>query len=180
MLANMEGGLEGLTKSCLWICLVFSELFLYVSRTEGAAMQYIENSSERHDSYFQYSSQDERWADAAYRYISNLNCTDNLDAFFTTKRECKELVSISRRSMNVYIASGSSTYGYRYKTFLPDEPLSRSESHDAVLAVDPFPLANYGHLVVVFYIDHNVGPSDCFNSDGMNLGEFYHFNILPI
>lgn len=157
---------------------MISEVLLYVSQTNGATMQYIENSSERQDSYFQYSSQEERWADAAYRYITKLDCEDNEDAFFTTKRECKELVTIQRQSMNVYLASGSATFGYKYQTYLPDEPLSRTESHDAVLVVDPYPLANFGHLVLVFYIDDYVSPSDCFNNEGLNLGMCSLFNIF--
>lgn len=157
--------------SCWWVCIVLSELIMNLSRTDGASMQYIENSSEKQDSYFQYTSQEERWANFAYTYITRLDCEDNLDAFFTTKRECKELVTIHRHQMNVYLASGSSGFGYKYQTFLPDEPLSRSESHDVVLAVDPYPLANFGHLVLVFYVDFNVSPNDCHNMEGHNLGK---------
>lgn len=76
--------------------------------------------------------------------------------------------------MNVYIASGATVFGYKYKTFLPDEPLSRTESHDAVLVVDPYPLANFGHLVLVFYIDYNVAPNDCYNMEGSNLGKYMY------
>lgn len=161
------------TGTC-WLCLLLSKFVMYWSETDGAAMQYIDNSSERQDSYFQFTSQEERWADAAYRYITQLDCEDKLDAFFTTKRECKELVTIQRHRMNVYLASGATVFGYKYKTFLPDEPLSRTESHDAVLVVDPYPLANFGHLVLVFYIDYNVAPSDCHNMEGSNLGKYMY------
>lgn len=158
-----------MVRTLIWgLSLMLSE-FAIVLRVNGAAMQHIENSSERHDTFFQYSSQEERWADAAYRYINKLDCGDTLDAFFTTKRECKDLVTIPRHRMNVYIASPS-IVGYKYKTFLPDEPLSRSDSHDAVVVVDPYPLANFGHLVLVFYVDTNITPNQCHKQEGLNLG----------
>lgn len=158
-----------MARTFVWgLSLILSELTVSV-RVQGAAMQYIENSSERQDSFFQYSSQEERWADAAFRYIHSLDCGDHMDAFFTTKRECRDLVTIPRHRMNVYIAPPS-LFGYKYKTYIPDEPLTRSESHDAVIAVDPYPIANFGHLVLVFYVDNNVNPSDCYEQEGMNLG----------
>ncbi|WAQ93850.1 hypothetical protein MAR_006321, partial [Mya arenaria] len=125
---------------------------LLVPPVLGASMKYIDNSSERHDSYFRYTTEQERWADVAYTYIKNLDCSDTMDAFFTTKRECKELVDIERQRMNVYIASPS-IFGAKYRASLPDEELTRTDTHDAVMVVDPFPTANFGHLVLVFYID---------------------------
>lgn len=163
-----------MSRTLVWgISLILSEFSIFV-RVNGAAMQYIENSSERHESFFLYTSQEERWADAAYRYINKLDCDDNLDAFFTTKRECKELVTIHRHRMNVYLASPS-IFGNKYQTYLPDEPLSRSESHDAVVVVDPFPLANFGHLILVFYVDNNITPNECYRTEGLNLGRLTSF-----
>ena len=153
----------------IWtISFVLSEMCLFM-RSSGA-LQYMENSSERFDQFDPFKSGEERWADAAYRLIHNLDCNDSADAFFTTKRECRELTAINRNAMNIYIAE-QSMFGIKYKTFLPDEELSRSESHDAVLVVDPYPAANFGHLVVVFYIDNNVNPSDCYTRDGINIGK---------
>ncbi|XP_052235359.1 uncharacterized protein LOC127847478 isoform X4 [Dreissena polymorpha] len=132
-------------------------------------MKYIDNSSERHDSFFRYATEEERWADAAFMYIRRLDCSDATDAFFTTKRECGNLVTIPREEMNVYLAPPS-MFGYKYKTFLPDEPLSRGASHDGVLVIDPYPRANFGHLVLVFHIDTSVSPSDCYDMEGQILG----------
>lgn len=150
------------------LVLFFWELLLVV-RTEGA-MHYLDNSSERAELWDAALTREEKWADAAYKFVSNIDCNDSEDAFFTTKRECKDLVLTLRHRMNVYVASPS-IFGDRYKAYLPDEPLTRSESHDAVVVVDPFPLANFGHLVVVFYIDMNFNYNDCIQQDGVYIGK---------
>ena len=152
-----------------------SRIFLFVAelslilRTQ-CALQYLDNSSERHELWDSTLTREEKWADAAYRYISQINCMDASDAFFTTKRECKDLVSTSRYRMNVYIASPS-MFRQKYKAYLPDEPLTRSDSHDGVVVIDPFPLANFGHLVIVFYVDISVKHEDCYKRDGIYVGE---------
>lgn len=155
-----------------WILVsaVAARLVLIIAPVLGASMKYIANSSERQETFFMYTSEEERWAEAAYNYIQHLDCTDNMDAFFTTKRECKDLVTIPRHSMNVYIASPN-VFGTKYRATLPDEPLTRGDSHDAVMAVDPYPRANFGHLVLVFYVDKGINPGDCYHMDGKNLGK---------
>lgn len=137
-------------------------------RTEGA-LQYLDNSSERAEIWDSALTREGKWADAAYQFISHINCNDGAEAFFTTKRECKDLVLTLRYRMNVYIASPS-IFGDKYKAFLPDEPLTRSDSHDAVIAVDPFPLANFGHLVIVFYVDMNSNYNECIKREGIYVG----------
>ena len=137
--------------------------------TEGA-LQYLDNSSERAELWDSALSREDKWADAAFKYISRINCNDGTDAFFTTKRECKDLVTTLRYRMNVYIASPS-IFGDKYKAYLPDEPLSRSSSHDAVVVVDPFPLANFGHLVIVFYVDINSNHNECIKREGIYVGK---------
>ncbi|XP_046367157.2 uncharacterized protein LOC124142630 [Haliotis rufescens] len=105
-----------------------------------------------------------RWADAAYHYIHNLNCAV---VFFTTARECRQLVAIPKSAMNVYVAAPT-PYG-KYRANLPDESLTRSSSHEAVLVVDPYPAANFGHLVVAFYVDGGISRNLCEKSGGTYL-----------
>ena len=150
------------------IFLFFCEIS-FILRIDGA-LHYLDNSSERHELWDSALTREEKWADAAYRYISQINCNDASDAFFTTKRECKDLVSTSRYRMNIYIASPS-IFGEQYKAYLPDEPLTRSDSHDAVVVVDPFPVANFGHLVIVFYVDIHLNHEECYKRDGIYIGE---------
>lgn len=111
-------------------------------------------------------SRHHRWATAAFNYVTSLNCDD---VFFTTSRECNVLVSTSQSEMNIYIASPSS-YG-KFRTVIPDEPLTGSGLHDAVIVVDPFPEANFGHLVVVFFLDSSVSLGHCQKMGGVLLGK---------
>ncbi|KAM8854995.1 uncharacterized protein AB9W97_020087 isoform 2-T2 [Spinachia spinachia] len=44
-------------------------------------------------------------------------------------------------------------------------------AHDAVLVLDPTPAENFGHPVVLFYVDVNVTKKRCSHLDGIYLGE---------
>lgn len=57
------------------------------------------------------------------------------------------------------------------------QPLSGSTAHDAVLVLDPSPGENFGHPVVLFYVDVNVTKKRCSHLDGIYLGESAHFDI---
>ncbi|ESO88005.1 hypothetical protein LOTGIDRAFT_166024 [Lottia gigantea] len=105
-----------------------------------------------------------RWSNAAFHYVHNLNC-DSI--FFTTTKECRSLVSVPKSAMNIHVALPSA-YG-KYKTILPDDSLSRHQLHQAVMVVDPYPRANFGHLVIVFYIDIGVTSNMCQKSGGVYL-----------
>ncbi|KAM6934109.1 uncharacterized protein FYW49_000398 [Xenentodon cancila] len=50
-------------------------------------------------------------------------------------------------------------------------PLATSMTHDAVLVLDPSPGENFGHPVVLFYVDMNVTKKRCSHLDGIYLGE---------
>ncbi|GFU55336.1 uncharacterized protein NPIL_263371 [Nephila pilipes] len=89
-----------------------------------------------------------QWADTAFDFINNMSC---LDSFLTTEEECIKLVSIPKSEMNFYSAGPIS--GEKLGAVLPDGPLTRSVVHDAILVIDPYPEANLGHLLVVFYVD---------------------------
>ncbi len=107
-----------------------------------------------------------RWAEAAYRYLSSLDCKD---VFFTTDKECRKLLRIPQRQITVHLA-GPSPYG-PLKAVLPSGGLGRTGSHDAVVVLDPYPHANYGHLVLVFYVELGVSQAWCTVEGGTYLGE---------
>ncbi|XP_054644345.1 uncharacterized protein si:ch211-67e16.11 [Dunckerocampus dactyliophorus] len=50
-------------------------------------------------------------------------------------------------------------------------PYPASVAHDAVLVLDPSPGENFGHPVVLFYVDLNVTKRRCSHLDGIYLGE---------
>lgn len=54
------------------------------------------------------------------------------------------------------------------------------EAHDAVLLVDPSPGDNFGHPVVLFYVDVNVTKKRCSLMDGLSLGNdlLSHYLIM--
>ena len=107
-----------------------------------------------------------RWADAAHQFVEELDCSE---VFFTTERECRNLKRQSKSDMTVHIADP--THQGRLATVLPDGGLSKSGLHDAVVVLDPHPAANYGHLVLVFYVDLHMGDSWCKRQGGKFLGE---------
>ncbi|XP_029980869.1 uncharacterized protein LOC115412481 [Sphaeramia orbicularis] len=51
------------------------------------------------------------------------------------------------------------------------QPLPGSTAHDAVLVLDPSPGENFGHPVVLFYVDVNVTKKRCSHLDGIYLGD---------
>lgn len=107
-----------------------------------------------------------RWANAAFNYVTNLTCSD---AFFTTEKECEKIVRLKKSEVNIYLADPTA-YG-RLAAVVPDGGLSRSGLHDAVVVVDPYPLANFGHLVIVFYIDLGFTDSICQVEGGKYIGK---------
>ncbi|XP_037344026.2 uncharacterized protein si:ch211-67e16.11 [Pungitius pungitius] len=53
----------------------------------------------------------------------------------------------------------------------PQQSVPGAAAHDAVLVLDPSPGENFGHPVVLFYVDVNVTKKRCSHLDGIYLGE---------
>ena len=87
---------------------------------------------------------------------------------------------IPQEEVNVYLA-GPSPYG-RLVAVLPDGSLERSGGHDAVLVLDPYPTANFGHLVLVFYIQLESDLTRCTAEGGTYLGmlDFIVFHLRAL
>ena len=107
-----------------------------------------------------------RWADAAYDFIRSLDCKQ---VFLTTERECKNLLRVAKEDMNIYLADPT-PHG-KLQAMLPDGGLRKSGVHDVVLVVDPYPTANFGHLVIVFYIELGTTELWCQTEGGVFLGK---------
>lgn len=88
------------------------------------------------------------WAEAAYAHVKKLNCSD---IFFTSSKECQRLMLVHKSSYIVHVAPFSPQG--EYDVILPDEKLTRRNTHEGVLVFDPYPHANFGHLVIVFVVD---------------------------
>lgn len=110
------------------------------------------------------------WVKGAFNYVRALNC-DNV--FFTTEKECKELLTVPQTHYVIHVApfSGHTTY----EAVLPDEVLTRKDNnHQGVLVLDPYPTANFGHLVIVFFVDY-LDKNSCDSNNGIYLGKFTFF-----
>ena len=108
-----------------------------------------------------------RWANGAFNYIHNVDCSE---VYFTTARECQKMLKLRKEQVNIYIADPSA-YG-RLRTVIPDDDLDHRDIHDVVLVLDPYPEANLGHLVVIFFIDLYLPKDQCEKASGLSLGEF--------
>lgn len=106
------------------------------------------------------------WADAAVDFVSNFSCKD---AFLTTENDCWQLKSVEKSKMNFYSAVADP--GEKLVAVLPDGPLSRSGTHDAILLLDPYPEANLGHLLVLFYINLGWAELQCELNGGHYIGK---------
>ena len=78
-------------------------------------------------------------------------------------------MDVPRSQMNIYLAPPHPGGGLL--AVLPDGGLKRSEKHDAVLALDPYPKANFGHLVILFYVDLAVDQAWCKTRRGLQLSK---------
>ncbi|XP_035215367.1 uncharacterized protein LOC118188947 [Stegodyphus dumicola] len=118
------------------------------------------------DSIYLYYRTD-LWAEEAFWFISNLTCSNTL---LTTEEDCEKLLSIPKSEMNFYVAEP--TPEGKLFAVLPDGLLTnRLEPRDAVLVVDPYPKANLGHLLVVFFVDYGWSESQCKENNGKYLDD---------
>lgn len=108
-----------------------------------------------------------RWADSAFTYIKSLNCTE---VYFTSPRECNHMLNVRKRNVVVYIAQEEDSIDGEFVAMLPDSGLSRAGTHHGVVALDPHPDANFGHLVIVFFIDKVDSQADCERTKGTYIG----------
>ena len=111
------------------------------------------------------TSREVEWAETAYRHIMNMDCKN---VFFTTAKECERLQTIPKSSIVVHVAPF--TDSDQYIAVLPDEKLTRKDTHQGVIVLDPFPSANFGHLVIVFYVDHKKREK-CMHKKGIFIGK---------
>jgi len=65
-------------------------------------------------------------------------------------------------------------YAHVLQVILPDESLSSVSHEDAVLVLDPYPEANFGHLIVIFYISTDMSRASCLRQGGHFIGKLLH------
>lgn len=92
-------------------------------------------------------------------YLSNpQKC---IQSKLASEQECYKLFNFVNRSQTlIYIGFDPNSKVY---AILPDSSsIKSSSSHSAILVLDPYPNAPFGHLVGLFYLDFNLkGKEDC-------------------
>lgn len=131
-----------------------------------------------------------RWAAAALRHVAVTPCPER--GGLLPRPQCQRLARLSQGSGPAVYVSEPARPGHKVRALLPDgwgdrpgaPPVpSRNQSgtpprppvmpsaHDAVLVLDPSPGANFGHPLLLFYVDFNVSPRRCRSRDRLYLGE---------
>ncbi|CAL8265722.1 unnamed protein product [Lota lota] len=124
----------------------------------------------------------ERWVRTAVQYLKLQRCRRAVS--FPAEGLCRRLAQLQLFTAAVYVSEPATHLAAPDKVvaLLPDssDPLGvgghrlgpgATEGHDAVLLVDPSPGENFGHPVVLFYVDVNVTKKLCSLMDGLYFGE---------
>uniref|UniRef100_A0AAV2JZR4 Uncharacterized protein n=1 Tax=Knipowitschia caucasica TaxID=637954 RepID=A0AAV2JZR4_KNICA len=138
----------------------------------------------------------ERWVRSGLQSLQWNQLNRCLRTSGMSEAECRRLSHLPLSSVAVYVSEPPTAAGSSDKVVavLPDTsvPLGHkprgsysglnagshrhqafpsSTAHDAVLLLDPSPGENFGHPVVLFYVDLNVTKKRCSHLDGIYLGE---------
>ena len=108
------------------------------------------------------SRKQQRYAEAAFDHLKNTNCSD---ALYMSDRDCEYIRTLDASDVNVYLAGPVDTRDLR--VVVQDDNLDDDDSHNGVLVLDPYPQANFGHLVVIFYIDYAIDREWCYQQRGI-------------
>ena len=95
----------------------------------------------------------ERRINASLSLLQNKPCK-----FFMSNGNCSELRSRAKNAMNLYTASAGND---KLVAVSPDKIKLVPTSYEAVLAIDPYPEASFGHPVLVFFIEHSRTEASC-------------------
>jgi len=117
-----------------------------------------------------------KWTSTALKFFDFHKCV--VSNIASSEDECFRLNQLSRSEIAVYFAGSTALASnpafkngkhensrkkdQKVVAIFPDSSTPKSGgSHDAVLVLDPYPNANFGHVVAVFYIDLAVDSKQC-------------------
>ncbi|XP_031433263.1 uncharacterized protein si:ch211-67e16.11 [Clupea harengus] len=133
----------------------------------------------------------DRWVKTGFQYLK-LNLCRRVSLL---ESECKRLSHLHLSSVAVYVSESNSEKvlailpdSYSFEVLAPKQNtysvgpaledgkrnqnvFPGSNTHDAVLVLDPSPGESFGHPVVLFYVDFNVTKKRCGHMDGIYMGE---------
>lgn len=133
----------------------------------------------------------DRWVKTGFQYLK-LNLCRRVSLL---ESECKRLSHLHLSSVAVYVSESNSEKvlailpdSYSFEVLAPKQNtysvgpaledgkrnqnvFPGSNTHDAVLVLDPSPGESFGHPVVLFYVDFNVTKKRCGHMDGIYMGK---------
>ena len=110
----------------------------------------------------------ERRINASLWLLQNKPCK-----FFMSNGNCTRLRTRPRSTMNLYTAS---TDNGKLTAVSPDKIKLVPTSYEAVLALDPYPEAEFGHPVLVFFIE--ASSTDCSNNRKSTFTRKFHISTI--
>ncbi|XP_062974406.1 uncharacterized protein LOC134393305 [Elgaria multicarinata webbii] len=133
-----------------------------------------------------------RWAAAALRHVAAAQCPER--GGLLPRPQCQRLARLSQGPGPAVYVSEPSRPGHKVRALLPDgwgerpgaapvapgrnqsggpqRPASAPSGQDAILVLDPSPGANFGHPLLLFYVDFHVSPRRCRSRDRLYLGSY--------
>ncbi|XP_052126913.1 uncharacterized protein LOC113202550 [Frankliniella occidentalis] len=118
------------------------------------------------------------WATRAHDWLLDSACaaTPGADGAPAPAADlCRDLVRVPRAQIRVYAAGRSTgtldTAEPVMATLVGPEGGKALGPHDAVLVLDPYPAASFGHLVLVFFVALGTTEERCALVRGLRLGK---------
>lgn len=112
----------------------------------------------------------ERRINASLLLLQNKPCK-----FFISNGNCTELRSRPRSAMNLYTASAQNA---KLIAVSPDKIKLVPTSYEAVLVIDPYPEASFGHPVLVFFTEISSTLTDCNSNKKSTFARKFYYKII--
>lgn len=113
------------------------------------------------------------WAEHAYKWFMRQNCSE-----MTTVVEETCLMMKSTEKINYRIYGTEPIDGKKIGAVFPEGDTKHKVFHDGIVILDPFPVARFGHPILVFHINLYVQKSECDELKGFLIGELIRYFYL--
>lgn len=121
------------------------------------------------------------WAEYAYKWFMKQNCNETSNVIEET---CAIMQSVEKFNYRVY--GTEPVANKRIGAVFPDGEVKHKVFHDGIVILDPFPVARFGHPILVFHVDITSMKSDCDDMKGFLVGKlkytflFFYFFVLHV
>ena len=113
------------------------------------------------------------WATRAHDWLLGSACARTEASSSSSPGDmCRDLVRLPRVNIRVYAAGRDTADDEQVLVTLVGPEGGRALGpHDAVLVLDPYPAASFGHLVLVFFVALRTTEERCGQLQGLRLGK---------